>query len=528
MQGGITEAVGERAGLVALCLCAAAIGHASVIDGDPMALVWPAGGLAVAWLMTRCSVREWIVDIPLLVAIGVAMSLLTGLGVVATAVLAVSNLVAVLTVVLALRWWNQENGHRGTLPTSTPRAMMTFLAATALGAFAGVAAGAVGSLLAGQDPSAAALLVWFGRNVCGMAVVCVICLLMLDRLDDRRAGRLHRRAVAPGRWPELALLFALTGALVLLDRLTVVPVSFLLPALAVWAGSRFGALPVAIHALFGGAGILWLTYVGHGPFSDLGNERLDILLAQLFVAMTLTIGLVLAAAREARAAMSHELRTFAQRAAHDLRNPLSVVESWTAELASTLATHPGGQVAESARMIAGIEQATARMRALVDSLLTDAATRGRAPLQAAVDLPDLVAEVASDHGAAGQVTTTGVPGVTGDPVLLRQLVDNLVANSLKYVRPGEQPVITVSTRPARDRVVVRVIDNGIGIPDGAHEWIFEPFRRAHESAYPGTGLGLSTCRRIVERHGGSMRALPRDDGPGTVFEFDLPQALAIA
>ena len=71
-------------------------------------------------------------------------------------------------------------------------------------------------------------------------------------------------------------------------------------------------------------------------------------------------------------------------------------------------------------------------------------------------------------------------------------------------------------------------DNGIGIPAGAHEWIFEPFRRAHEDAYPGTGLGLSTCRRIVERHGGSMRALPREDGPGSVFEFDLPQALAIA
>jgi hypothetical protein len=187
MQGEITEAVGERAGLVALCLCAAAIGHASVIDGDPMALVWPAGGLAVAWLVTRPSMREWIVDIPLLLMVGVAMSLLTGLGVVATAVLAVSNLVAVLTVVLALRWWSPEHGHRGTPPTSTPRAMMTFLAATALGAFAGVATGAVGSLLAGQDPSPAALLVWFGRNVCGMAVVSVICLLILDRLDPTAA-----------------------------------------------------------------------------------------------------------------------------------------------------------------------------------------------------------------------------------------------------------------------------------------------------------------------------------------------------
>ena len=63
-------------------------------------------------------------------------------------------------------------------------------------------------------------------------------------------------------------------------------------------------------------------------------------------------------------------------------------------------------------------------------------------------------------------------------MLLRLLVDNLIANALKYVRPGEQPDITVETRQARGRVVVRVIDNGVGIPAGANEWIFEPFRLA--------------------------------------------------
>jgi signal transduction histidine kinase len=333
------------------------------------------------------------------------------------------------------------------------------------------------------------------------------------------------------------LLFAATGALIAVDYLSLLPVSFLLPAAAVWAGSRFESLAVALHALAGGAGILWLTYVGQGPFSDLADQRTNILLAQLFIAMTLVIGLFLAAAGEARARLqadllaqereqSQELRTFARRVAHDLRNPLSAVESWTVELAAELASSPIRRPDGTPAIIAGIERATARMRTLVDALLADAAARDRAPDHRVVDLPELVAEVASEYDASGLVRTLGVRTVAGDPVLLRQLLDNLIANALKYVRAGQPADIIVSARRRADRVVVRVTDNGIGIPAGAHEWIFEPFRRAHEDAYPGNGLGLSTCRRIVERHGGSMRALPREDGPGSVFEFDLPQPRA--
>jgi len=73
MRRGFTDAVGQRAGLVVLYLIAAAIGRSSVVDGDPMALVWPAGGLAVAWLITRPSTREWIIDIPLLIVVVVAL-----------------------------------------------------------------------------------------------------------------------------------------------------------------------------------------------------------------------------------------------------------------------------------------------------------------------------------------------------------------------------------------------------------------------------------------------------------------------
>ena len=121
MRRGFTNAVGERAGLVVLYLIAAAIGRSSVVDGDPMALVWPAGGLAVAWLITRPSMREWIIDVPLLIVVGVAAALVGGLGAVETTVLAVSNIVAVLTVVLAVRRWSPSTVGRGAPPTGSLR-----------------------------------------------------------------------------------------------------------------------------------------------------------------------------------------------------------------------------------------------------------------------------------------------------------------------------------------------------------------------------------------------------------------------
>ncbi len=122
MRRGFTDAVGQRAGLVVLYLVAAAIGRSSVVDGDPMALVWPAGGLAVAWLITRPSMREWIIDIPLLIVVGVTAALVTGLGAVETTVLAVSNIVAVLTVVLAAPLVEPDDGRSGRTSDGLPSA----------------------------------------------------------------------------------------------------------------------------------------------------------------------------------------------------------------------------------------------------------------------------------------------------------------------------------------------------------------------------------------------------------------------
>jgi signal transduction histidine kinase len=110
-------------------------------------------------------------------------------------------------------------------------------------------------------------------------------------------------------------------------------------------------------------------------------------------------------------------------------------------------------------------------------------------------------------------------------VLLRQVIDNLLGNALKYTPPGQPVRVTVTAQPGGDGfTAVEVADRGIGIPDGQHTAIFERFHRAHPgTTYPGTGLGLAICQRIIERHGGTITATD-NPGDGTIFRFTLPLA----
>ena len=101
-----------------------------------------------------------------------------------------------------------------------------------------------------------------------------------------------------------------------------------------------------------------------------------------------------------------------------------------------------------------------------------------------------------------------LPDVLAEPVLLRQVIDNLVGNAVKYVAPGVCPEIEVRGRPVDGddgpMVLIEVVDNGIGIPEGQHARVFDTFHRAHRDGYRGTGLGLSIVKRIVgaaRRHG---------------------------
>ena len=92
---------------------------------------------------------------------------------------------------------------------------------------------------------------------------------------------------------------------------------------------------------------------------------------------------------------------------------------------------------------------------------------------------------------------------------MRQLLDNLIANAVKYVVPGAVPRVTITGREVGDRVEVTVADEGIGIPAAERDQIFEAYHRAHDvEQYDGHGIGLAVCKKIVERHGGRISARP--------------------
>lgn len=533
MGTGLSDVARRRTWLLAIYLLSAVVGRASILDDRPIALVWPAAGVALAWFVTERSDVARGLGMLVVGGIGTALGLAGGLDVTLSVLLAVSHVVGLLCVVLFLDRWSPGLGDRSPAPLDSPATLFAFLSAAAVGCLLGVALGMSVIALSGSPQPIVVGLAWWGRNVCGVVGVGVTTLLLIDRFGGpRKRDRPHDGLSSAGGL-ELVLLLASAAALVVLDYASPWPVTFLMPAITVWAGMRFAPLAASSLTLAAGGTSLWLAVVERGPFSDVGDLRTSVLLAQLFVGMTFVMGLVLVAMRERTAALQtellaqeqdqrQELATFAHRVAHDLRTPLTVIDAWSGELAQTLESAPLGPPAGSADALEAIARASERMRTLVDDLLADAIARDRESEPEVVDLGEVVAQVARDHAAEDRVRTGTLGPVKGDPVLIRQLVENLVGNAIKYTRPGESPEVTVSARRTPGgRVLVTVADRGLGIPEGAHDWIFEPFRRAHKGDIPGTGLGLSTCRRIVERHGGTIRARSRPDGPGAVIEFDL-------
>ncbi|MBI3790630.1 MAG: PAS domain-containing protein [Gemmatimonadetes bacterium] len=221
------------------------------------------------------------------------------------------------------------------------------------------------------------------------------------------------------------------------------------------------------------------------------------------------------------------LQEFALVASHDLQEPLRKIIAF----GDLLAQHAGPALDDESRAHLGRMQAAAtRMRELITAVLAYAQVTARARAFADCDLATLVRRVIEELEA--QVTATGaivtvgpLPVIQADRQQLHQLLTNLVANALKYRHAGRLPVIHVeATTDAHDRCVLTVADNGIGFTQEQGERIFRMFERLHaRAAYAGSGIGLAICRRIVERHGGTIvaRAQP---GLGATFEVTLPIA----
>jgi signal transduction histidine kinase len=221
-----------------------------------------------------------------------------------------------------------------------------------------------------------------------------------------------------------------------------------------------------------------------------------------------------------------QLVSFAGVVAHDLKNPLTVIRGWSESLQEELASDAPPDVAALRSMVARVVNASDQMRSFIDDLLGITVARDRRLELETVDLSALAEEVAELRRAGDTLPRISVqPGmwVTGDRFLVRQLLDNLVGNAVKYVASGVRPAVVVTARTVDGQLEVAISDNGIGIPADQRERIFDSFVRAHAEGYTGTGLGLAICQRVVDRHGGRIRA---DEAPGggTRISFTLPIA----
>ncbi|MFC4069405.1 GAF domain-containing sensor histidine kinase [Actinoplanes subglobosus] len=215
-----------------------------------------------------------------------------------------------------------------------------------------------------------------------------------------------------------------------------------------------------------------------------------------------------------------DLSNFAGAVSHDLVSPLSAVGGYLELIGEEVEGRPK-QWAESA------SRAVARMRDLIRALL-GYAQAGSAPVRrVTADLADLFEQVSTDlrpaaEAAGARVETTGaLPVVDGDPVLIRQLLQNLIGNAIKYRDPDRSCRVLVTAEHGPSGWTVAVADNGLGIPPEQRHRVFEMFTRLGTGTAGGHGIGLSTCWRIVERHGGDIR-VDETPGGGTTVLFTLP------
>ncbi|MBI5278107.1 MAG: response regulator [Burkholderiales bacterium] len=226
---------------------------------------------------------------------------------------------------------------------------------------------------------------------------------------------------------------------------------------------------------------------------------------------------------------NRELESFSYSVSHDLRAPLRSINGYSQMLARDSASTLSP---EARRYLGIITDASVQMDQLIDDLL-EFSRMGRAELRESIVDPEALArEVVQTLDRANEGRTivwqiAPLPPVLGDASMLRQVFANLLGNAVKYTRPRDPARIEISSAGEEDgRVVVSVRDNGVGFDMQYADRLFGVFQRLHRAdEFEGTGIGLASVRRIVERHGGRVWAEGRP-GEGATFHFTLGRPVA--
>ncbi|MGE5432061.1 MAG: CHASE domain-containing protein [Syntrophomonadaceae bacterium] len=219
-----------------------------------------------------------------------------------------------------------------------------------------------------------------------------------------------------------------------------------------------------------------------------------------------------------------ELENFAYVASHDLQEPLRMISSYTQLISKR---YKGKLDTKADQFISFTVDGAVRMQQLIHDLLeySRVATRGK-PF-APVDSNEIIRTVLNNLQISikknnAVITFDSMPRVMGDDIQLMQLFQNLISNAMKF-KSSEVPEIKIKAEDKGCEWLFSVQDNGIGIDPQFKERIFVIFQRLHErEAYPGTGIGLAVCKKIVERHGGRIW-VDSDPGKGSTFLFTIPK-----
>jgi PAS domain S-box-containing protein len=219
------------------------------------------------------------------------------------------------------------------------------------------------------------------------------------------------------------------------------------------------------------------------------------------------------------------LRDFSFIVSHDLQEPLRKIKAF----GKLMEMHYGDTIGpEGKDYIARMDSAANRMESMLRGLLAYSRVTSKGVPFIDVNLREIALAVLSDlegrlMETSGTVSLGYFPNIQADPLQIRQLFQNLIGNALKYHRPGVPPLVTVSSRLIEDRwIEILVKDNGVGIDMQYAEYIFEPFTRLSQKPdADGTGMGLVICKKIIERHGGTISVSSTLE-QGSTFTVTLP------
>lgn len=235
---------------------------------------------------------------------------------------------------------------------------------------------------------------------------------------------------------------------------------------------------------------------------------------------------------------NENLQTFAYVASHDLQEPLRKIQ----QFGDLLRAQYGSQMGDGLDYLERMQSAASRMSTLIKDLLTFSRISTRRDTNIPIALNEVVTKVLADlelpiQESGAQIRVANLPTVSGDASQLGQLFQNLLSNALKFRREGVVPRITIDsstvgvsslpplvkpTRQARQYYRIEVTDNGIGFDEKYLDRIFQVFQRLHgRNQFPGTGIGLSICEKVVTNHGGAITATSQE-GQGSTFSVYLP------